>query len=463
MNGSKVMKYFYKIFILVLAGLHLLRTLVNFDLSYPIFISAVIVILSGVSMMGKGFKKATLTFLTIGVLMLIGFAQPLKIWVSSFNSMTNVIAVLVIMQTFSIPIEVGKYNQAIRYWLNRSFKGQGGLFLFTTLATHVFTSFLMFGAIPVMFSLMEETLKGRVSQYQRFMATATSRGYALASLWAPGAINLFLVVQATGLNWTKLFLPGVILGMIGILISYFIEKRLSFSSGEREVDESYKEVRLEEKQNGNKVWHIIFVVVSLSGLTLLFDRLNLGASSSTVILAGAVVALVWIIQLRKLSGMSQALENYWNNGILKAADIAPFFISIGMFSAALEHSGIIIQMQGNLQNYANQLGFYAFILIPLFMIFFSVLGLHPFVSIVMFGKILTSMHLSISPVTLALCLALGGSISYMLSPFAGVIMAISKFLNAKAEDVALRWNWIFSVSYFIVGIVFAYFWGNLFP
>lgn len=457
------MKQIYKFSILILAVLHFLKTLMDIDFSNAIFVSAVVVVLSGISMMGKGFKKATLTFLILGVMLLIGFAQPLPHWVSAFNSMTNVIAVLVIMQTFSIPIEVGKYNLAIRYWLNRMFKGEGGLFLFTTFTTHIFTSFLMFGAIPVMFSLMEDTLKRRVSHYQRFMATATSRGYALAALWAPGAINLFLVVQATGVNWTKLFIPGVILGIIGIVISYFLETRLVSPAQTHQPDKMEEEVSVEEKQSRHKVWHILFVVVSLSALTLFFDRLNLGASSSTVILAGAVVAFVWILRLRRQTGMTDALRNFWNNGILKAADIAPFFISIGMFSAALEQSGIFITIQGSLQDYANQLGFYAIILIPLMLIIFSVLGIHPFVSIVMFGKILTSMNLPISSVTLAMCLALGGSISYMVSPFAGVIMAVAKFTNAKAEDVAIRWNWIFSLTYFIVGVLFAYYWGIYFP
>lgn len=456
------MKQIYKIAILLLAGFHLLRTLVEADFSSAIFASSIIVVLSGISVMGKGFKKATLAFLILGLLMLIGFAQPLSGWISAFNSMTNVIAVLVVMQTFSIPIEVGRYDLAIRYWLNRLFKGERGLFLFTTLVTHIFTSFLMFGAIPVMFSLMEDTLKKRVSQYQRFMAAATSRGYALASLWAPGAINLFLVVQATGVSWQKLFFPGVILGVIGVLISYLLEARVNYTPESSKTVDEGEAVDVGDNQTRHKVWHIILVVVSLSALTLLFDRFDLGASSSTVILAGVVVSFVWIFQMRRQSGLNQSLRNYWENGILKAADIAPFFISIGMFSAALEQSGIILRVQGSLLNYTTHLGFYAIVLIPLVQIIFSVFGIHPFVSIVMFGKILTSMHLPISSVTLALCLALGGSISYMVSPFAGVIMAIAKFTGAKAEDVAIRWNWLFSIIYFIVGVFFAYHWGIFF-
>lgn len=39
---------------------------------------------------------------------------------------------------------------------------------------------------------------------------------------------------------------------------------------------------------------------------------------------------------------------------------------------------------------------------------------------------MTSLQLSLTFVTLALCLALGGLISYMVSPFAGVILILTK-------------------------------------
>lgn len=214
------MTFVFKIAVWVLVGLHLMKPFVPVDLTMIIGVFAALVILSGLTVMGKSYKKVTLIFLLSGSAMLVYFGEPVAVWLTAAGTLTNVIAILVMMQTFSIPIQVGRYNAAIRYWLNRSIKNEGGLFLFTTAATHVFTSFLMFGAIPVMVSLMEQTLKSRVRNYEKFMATATSRGYALASLWAPGAINLFLVVEATNVDWSAVFVPGVILSLIGVFVSY---------------------------------------------------------------------------------------------------------------------------------------------------------------------------------------------------------------------------------------------------
>lgn len=460
------MKQMYRISILVLAGLQLIRTVVKADLTVAVFIAAVIVLLSGLTSMGKGFKKITIVFLVLGVSVLIAFHQPLEIWESATNSMTNVIAIMVVMQMFTIPIEVGSYNRTIKYWLNKSFKKESGLFLFTTLVTHVFTSFLMLGTIPIMISLMEDTLKTQVTHYERFISSATSRGYALASLWAPGAVNLFLVVQATGISWSKVFVPGLVLGLMGIYLSYLLETRMSLSNQPIKVRPKNslgdKLLPNQEKQVRNKAWHILIVVISLSILTMFLAQMKLGASSSTVILAGAFVVLVWTLQFRREPELMPILKNYWNNGVLKAADIAPFFIAVGLFTQALQQSGITRVIEAALQGYANNLGSLAIVLVPLIMIILAILGIHPFVSIVMFGQILMSLHLSVSSLTLALCLALGGSISYMVSPFAGIIMTIAQFINAKAEDIALRWNWVFCTAYFAVGILFNYYWGKIF-
>lgn len=451
------MKLIFKIAVWVLVGLHLIKPFVLGDLAQVIGICAVIVLVSGLTLMGKSYRKATLTFLMSGLLMLIFFGQPLIVWLTAPGAMTNVIAILVMMQIFSIPIQVGRYNSAVRYWLNRCFKSQRGLFLFTTAATHVFTSFLMFGAIPVMVSLMEETLKGQVPHYARFMAKATSRGYALASLWAPGAINLFLVVQATGVSWSQVFVPGIVLSLLGVLLSYLLEKKRLLKL---QAEQFYVTLADDGINERGKVLHIILVVFGLIFFTLLLDKMHVGNSSGRILLAGFIVGGGWLAVFVGQPVLKAAIGDYWENGIIKAGDLAPFFIAMGIFSTALEMSGLLGMVQAEMQGVASWLGIYSLIIIPLLIIGAAILAIHPFITIVMFGKILTILELPFSPVTIALCLALGGSISYMVSPFAGVIMTIGKFVGAKASDVALTWNLRFSLFYFALGICFAYFWGQ---
>lgn len=454
------MTLIFKIAVWFLVCLHIVNPFVSVNLTMVTGICAIIILLSGLAIMGKGYRKATLTFLISGLAMLLYFHEPLSMWLRAAGTLTNVIAILVMMQIFSIPIQVGQYNSAIRYWLNRFCKSEDRLFLFTTAATHVFTSFLMFGAIPVVISLMEQTVKGRVQEYERFLATATSRGYALASLWAPGAINLFLVVQATGVTWSAVFVPGIILSLLGILIAYLLETKSFVTVQQGQFAAAIQAAANDGAAERGKAVHIIWVVLGLILVTLILDKLHIGNSSNRIILAGLVSGISWLSLFFRQPVLKTAVRDYWRSSVIKAGDLAPFFIAMGIFSTALEQSGILGVVQVEMQRFASWLGAFAIITIPLLVIVAAVLAIHPFITIVMFGKILTVLNLPFSSTTVALCLALGGSISYMVSPFAGVIMTIGKFVGAKARDVSLTWNWRYSLIYFAMGICFAYFWGQ---
>jgi len=137
--------------------------------------------------------------------------------------MTNTVAIMVAMQTLSIPVAMGRYEGSIRRWAERRFRSSGSLFLFSTFITHVLTSFLMLGVIPFSMTLLGSTIKSRTREPDRFLAAAISRGYVLAALWAPGAINLYLVVQATGVAWSAILLPGIVLALLGLGLSFWME------------------------------------------------------------------------------------------------------------------------------------------------------------------------------------------------------------------------------------------------
>jgi len=83
------------------------------------------------------------------------------------------------------------------------------------------------GAIPLSINLMGKTIESRLPKESadRFLAVTVSRGYVLAVLWAPPAINLYLVGQATGIPWSQLLVPGILLAMIGFGLSYWSELR----------------------------------------------------------------------------------------------------------------------------------------------------------------------------------------------------------------------------------------------
>ena len=453
-----------KIAIVCVALIHLAMVFVRTDLSALLCAISSIVLLTALPRMGPAFRKVTLIFLIVGCSLLLYTKQPLAVWIADINSMTNVIAILAVMQLFTIPIESGNYTAVVQYWLSRAFRRESGLFLFTTCTTHVFASFLLFGTVPVMVSLFGETIKRSVGHYERFMAAAIARGYALVVLWAPGAINLFLVMQATGVDWASLFFPGLLLALIGMVTSCLLESKTILSS--EPIPDSLigdaADSGLTAEEARRKAIHILLVVVGLVGFVLIFEKLRIGSSANRIVLAGLLVSSLWMTRVFKQAKFPVMVAEYWRSGILKTVDIIALFVSMGIFARAVDQAGLLALLQPTVEYYANALGLFSLVLVPVLMILLAVMGLHPFVSIMMFGHVLNGLHLPLSQVTLALCLAMGGCVSYIVSPFGGIVLTLAKFLDCKVADIAFRWNRTFCLIYLLEGIVFVYLWGQFF-
>jgi hypothetical protein len=62
---------------------------------------------------GRGFKKITLPFLLTGFAILTYYELSFVSWMQFLVSMTNVVAIIVVMQLFTLPTELGGYSKTI--------------------------------------------------------------------------------------------------------------------------------------------------------------------------------------------------------------------------------------------------------------------------------------------------------------------------------------------------------------
>lgn len=415
-----------------------------------------VLFLFGLPTQKKGFRTITLFFLLCGMSIFLAYQLPFSIWISSLTSMTNIIAIIVVMQLFAIPIEVGHYSDTIEYWLKKLFKKESSLYLFAMLATNLFSSFLLFGTVPVMVALFDKALKNNVFEHQRFFATAIMRGYALVLFWAPGAVIMLLVMQVTNVTWSQLFLPGILLSILGLLTSYLLEH---FTRLNRPITTEPLSISSNSAHNATKqTVHIVLVVISLLVLIGIFEAFAIGSATGRILLAGLLISTFWIASFVKHAELKTVLNFYWQGGITQATDFSVFFIAVGLFAGAVDHSGILTHLQPVLQESINHLGIFSLIIIPLSFILIAVCGIHPLVLAVMFGKILLALSLPLSFVSIALILILSAAISFIISPFAGMSLMTAKFLHIKPFDVSLRWNLTFCVLFLLEGLVFAYVW-----
>ena len=185
---------------------------------------------------------------------------------------------------------------------------------------------------------------------------------------------------------------------------------------------------------------------------------SVGTSTGRILLAGFVVSTGWILYYIKYPSLKKVMAIYWQGGITQATDFAIFFIAVGLFAGAVDHSGVLELIQPSLQESVNHLGLFALIIIPVAFIVIAVCGIHPFVLVVMLGKILLALTLPLSNVSIALILMLSSAIAFIVSPFAGMSLMTAKFLHVTPFDVSIRWNLLFCTLFLLEGLIFAYVW-----
>lgn len=453
-----LMKNACKIAVVLIVLLHLASIFVS-DISLSVlFAAAFLLLISGFPLQGGGFKKVTLSFLLFGGAILAYYRIQPECWLRSFVSMSNVIAIVAVMQLFTLPIELGRYSKTIEYWLKKSFKKESSLFFFSMAVTHVFSSFLLFGTVPVMVSLFSEALKDNIPNYQRFLASAIVRGYGMALFWTPGAVIMLLVMQVAGVSWFELFVPGLLLSMLGMTTAYVLEHMTRLNKPIATTAAVSAKLPEQAALANRQSVHIVLVVLGLIVSTSVFDLLSIGSGSGRILLAGLLVAGLWLLYYRNHSQLRNCVKQYWETGLLKAVDLSVLFIAMGLFAGAMDYSGLLIKAQPMLQNMVNQSGLVSLFVVFLGYICLAIAGIHPFILVVIPGKILMGLSLPVGPVAIALLLLLVSSISFILSPFAGMVLMTAKFLNVKPVEVALKWNIGFCILFLTEGVIFAFLW-----
>ncbi|MGE4588792.1 MAG: hypothetical protein AB7E34_04385 [Acidaminococcaceae bacterium] len=454
-----MIKSICRLSIVLIALFHLAK--VFFSLAFwPLTLSTAALFIFGLAMQGQGFRKITLFFAIMGSAILFYYKMPLKIWEQTLISMTNIIAIIVVMQLFTIPIEIGKYSNTIEYWLKRSFKKESSLYLFIMLVTTIFSSFLMFGTIPVMVSLFNNALKNNIADCKRFLATAILRGYALVIFWSPGAVVMLLVMEVINVDWFELFVPGLLLSLIGLGTAYFLEHftHLNKTIAAKSITQTGE---VDDKLANKQSVHIMMVVLCFLALVAVFEHFSIGSGTGKILLSGFIIAVLWISYYCEDKQLKNTMSSYWENGITKANDFSVFFIAMGLFAGSVDDSGILNQLQPILQNGVSQLGLLSVGIIPILFIILSLFGIHPLILIVLFAKILLTLSLPLPLVSIGLILILSASISFIITPFAGMAIMTANFLNAKPIDVSIKWNIIYSTLFLAEGIIFVILWSRI--
>jgi len=454
-------KNIYHSLILGLVIVQLLGLVLPIDLTLLDAVITIGVAILGIHNLGRSFQVATIVFFVAGLILLSTTGLSVYGIASAIVSMIDIVVLLVVMQLFLVPVTVGKYQAAVEEFMQDHVHGPKQTYTFVMVVTHLLSSILSMGTVAIVLSILEDSIKKQVKNYQRFSATSVLRAFTLGTLWAPGAATIFLISTVTKVSWTKLFIPCLILGILGLLLAYFMERNQPYMKE--------KTIEVKNETQKDSVEHaplasLVLAVVSLLILSFVLMESKVASSMDSVTLAGLIIVLIWtgLLSLRRsetkatfVSNLKKSVISYWNQGIESGAALAPFFVGIGTFTYGFQHSTISTQLTTTLTPIFSKLGGWLVLLIPIIVVLVSLIGIHPLASVALIGKVIMAMHITLSPLLIALSLNIGSVSAYMLSPFAGIVMIVATLLNVNPAMVSLRWNWKFCSAFLVISLVTA--------
>lgn len=439
-------------------GLLVLLTLANMvipeKMTVVLAMVSILALIAGFHHLGAAFKWATGIFLILGILIATVSGFSLNETVTAVNSMDGLIALLIIMQLFNVPIKAGNYQDSIVKLMNAKLPTNRRLYVFIMLITFLLSSILSMGTVPIVYSILGPTIKQRVGEeYEHFSSVAISRSFTLGTLWAPGAATIFLISTITKVPLQRLFIPSFLMGVGGLVIAYLMEFRQPIMDQRVSTNIHQSTAKLTWR-----VSQIVIAIVCLLAIAFTLIHFKIGETMSDVAVAGLVVVTCWVLLLMdKAEHRDQArsaMHNYFQNGLLNGGSLAPFFVAIGLFSDAFEHSPISTTIAHAMTPLMTHLSWGSLVLIPLLVVVLSIIGIHPLASVTLLGQIMMAIHLPFGTLALALGLNIGSVIAYTMSPFAGIVVIIANILSVNSATVSLRWNGKYCLILFTFSLLF---------
>ena len=444
-GGSRVRKTAASAALALMTLLYVLDLLLPLPLGAAAAAAAAAVLLLDLPFMGKTFRLPAWIFFLLGAAVLLFCRAPLSQWEQGLSSMMKTVVILVVMQGLALAMRRGGYEQAAAECLCGRSGSLAGLFCLILLLSHLLAGVMSLGCVVVILAAISPAVRQRLPDSRRFLAASLSWGYCTLFLWAPGTVTVLMSMQVFDLDWQSYFPPAFALSLLGLAlgagIAHFRFRGQSLASAGTETVSpgAWRKLR--------RLAGVLAVIVAAVAL---LERLGFSTSIGRLLVTILTVTAVWLTAQGRVPEAPPLLRQWWQDYLPKNQDLAAFFLSMGVFSAAIQYSGFGDRLTKLCAGHSGLLGPLVLPLLPLAIVAFSMVGLHPFVSVLMVGPILAGLPLPVTPLQLGLAMSLGCCLSYMLSPFAGLILTLSHELQEPPLRMCLRANLPFAIPYYLL-------------
>lgn len=431
------------------------------------------VILSFIATKGSTRMIAAVLFI-VGAFLLFYTQAPLDIWEKALLENGYLLAMFIMVPLISLPVRYGGYDESLEALFDHFGNSKSRFYGLVSVMTAFLGVLVSIASVPL---TCEVARSSHFAANARILATALSRGFITCLFWAPTTATIALSLQLTGANWLSVLpfglLFAIIAGFIGWIMTTIRENliarrsqlntSLSKNKNDTHIDANLNssslhpskyEVTSHQPHSGvfdrKKIIELVlFSVLYIVAVMLVGQCLRISIIVA-VALMSILIPIIWMVAIKRVTLFKQKVKDeYVAVKLPNVKGQMILFTAAGVLASGISYSGVGEMAVTALLQITNGGALEATILVMVLALVCSAFGVHPLVYTTVIGGSLTAVQLGVSPVYMALLLAMGWALGNAVCPTSANSIAVSQLVERSPFKLALNWN----VSYVLVSTV----------
>ncbi len=374
-------------------------------------------------------------FVAAGTLVLLLREAGPEAALLSFGDMLFVVAFFTVLPVVSLPIRVCGYDDTIMAFIRDKARSLRSEYLSILTISYFYGIFLNLAAVPMSYRSLQPVMRiDNVDNKERFLYFSMSQGFTSPLIWTPFSGMLGTIMVAFGVAWFSV-LPLLLALSLTVLSLSFLLHWAYLRRHEKPLT-PVAESAHQPAPYGWRLFELVSVVIALIVTVFILESFaQLGLITSIVLITFPFTYL-WCLCKGRIGGLNQQVGQYATSQIPRMHGLYMVFLSAGFFVGTVQQTGLTTEISNMavaaLTGFAPSL---VYAVLPLAVIGFSFLGLHPIVLLVLLTGSINIGQTGLDPTLLALAYLCGGVSTFLVSPFSGTVGLLKSYTDRSLVDV----------------------------
>lgn len=422
----------------------------------------IMIVFKSVSLFVRGIG---ILFVGLGLYLLISNDATFADYLLNFGMMLNILSLFALIPIIALPIELGHYALRVQAIIQRNINHSGYLYSITSFLSYILSSFMALATLPMMYHTIRPSLEVYpIKEKERFMSRAITHGYSMPVLWTPVAPIVGIIVEMTGVSWSKI-LPIVIpFSLLGLILDWTMGVWNSNrrQKAERSIENEIRRTgrmratqKLSDKLKEIRTYNPFHIIVAILIFNMIVALMEMNLHYGFLFLVSVVVipfSFFWSVLIGKGREYISRSQTTLMQHVLKMKDQFFIFLCAGFFISVMQSTDSGHTLNNWIISFKEWVGTDIFVLlIPLIPFALAFIGLHPAVGLALTAESLNPQLLGISVELTAIAMLTGAAMAFLMGPYNATAGIMANLINGTSYKVS-NWNAPFTMGYYILVI-----------